>query len=293
MYAACALLSPPYSVLTYSLPAFFPAAFWQAGLRLAVPLGRGEKGALRAAVLLETSLTAHLPEGVACREIAWPLEQTPLLTPDLLALTQALACRQGVELGHVLGHVLPQGLRSTQLRLRSLLGGRARSLSLRQVALASSEERATLAAALCAGDLRFLPSGVDAAADEFCILRIDPPWPVRPSARRQVEVLDYLHERGAVSRRRLIHELGQGSTASLKSLLEAGHVALTREPDGVDEEDVTEAQALLPPPPQPFSLNTRQQAALEALTARLDSGQAGSNLLFGVTGSGKTAVYLE
>ena len=36
MYASVALLSPPYACLTYALPPEFPAAFWQAGLRLAV-----------------------------------------------------------------------------------------------------------------------------------------------------------------------------------------------------------------------------------------------------------------
>ena len=42
MYATVALLTPPYASLTYTLPPEFPADFWQPGLRVAVPLGRGE-----------------------------------------------------------------------------------------------------------------------------------------------------------------------------------------------------------------------------------------------------------
>ena len=209
MYASVALLSPPYACLTYALPPEFPAAFWQTGLRLAVPLGRGEQGALRAAVLLRVSPTTDLPENVACKTVCWPLENEALLPPDLLALALDLARRQGVEPGHILGHVLPQGLRSTRVRLHRLEAGRASALSLRQIREIQPEERRELAQALCVGAARMLAPGADAASEEFCLLRADPPWPVRPSAARQIEVLEYLHEHGAVSRRRLLQNLGQ------------------------------------------------------------------------------------
>ncbi len=288
MYASVALLSPPYACLTYALPPEFPSEFWRPGLRLAVPLGRGEQGALRAAVLLAVSLTSGLPDNVACRAVCWPLEDAPLLPPDLLALAQDLALRQGVEPGHILGHVLPQGLRSTRVRLHRLEAGRAAALSLRRIREADAGERLDLARALRAGAARMLAPGADAASEEFCLLRADPPWPVRPSATRQIEVLEYLHEHGAVSRRRLLQSLGQAAAPALQSLLKAGHLALTRE----EAEEETE-QALLPPPPAPFSLNADQSAALTGLRAALDEGAAASRLLYGVTGSGKTAVYLE
>ena len=288
MYASVALLSPPYACLTYALPPEFPAAFWQTGLRLAVPLGRGEQGALRAAVLLRVSPTTDLPENVACKTVCWPLENEALLPPDLLALALDLARRQGVEPGHILGHVLPQGLRSTRVRLHRLEAGRASALSLRQIREIQPEERRELAQALCVGAARMLAPGADAASEEFCLLRADPPWPVRPSAARQIEVLEYLHEHGAVSRRRLLQNLGQAVAPALQSLLKAGHLALTREDSGEEDE-----QALLPPPPTPVCLNADQEAALAGLRAALGEEEPASRLLYGVTGSGKTAVYLE
>ena len=288
MYASVALLSPPYACLTYALPPEFPEAFWQTGLRLAVPLGRGEQGALRAAVVLSVSPTTDLPENVACKTVCWPLENEALLPPDLLALALDLARRQGVEPGHILGHVLPLGMRSTRVRLHRLEAGRASALSLRQIREIQPEERRELAQALCAGAARMLAPGADAASEEFCLLRADPPWPVRPSATRQIEVLEFLHEHGAVSRRRLLQSLGQAAAPALQSLLRAGHLALTREESGEEEE-----QDLLPPPPTPFSLNADQAAALDGLRAALDEDAAASRLLYGVTGSGKTAVYLE
>jgi len=44
---------------------------------------------------------------------------------------------------------------------------------------------------------------------------------------------------------------------------------------------------------QPFDLMTEQQVALEAITASMDKEKAGVVLLHGVTGSGKTEVYLQ
>lgn len=118
------------------------------------------------------------------------------------------------------------------------------------------------------------------------MLRVDPPWPVRPQAARQREILDYLHERGQVSRRQLTRDLGAGSAPALRSLLQAGFVALRHA--GADEP----ADELLPPAPG-LELNGRPAAALEALRAALETERPASVLLFGVTGSGKTAVYLE
>ncbi|MDE5879168.1 MAG: primosomal protein N' [Desulfovibrio sp.] len=286
-YARVALLSPPHTTLTYRLPDFFPREFWRSGLRVAVPLGKGEKGALRAALLLDVSESADLPPGVVCKEVVWPLEMSPLLPEALVGLMRDLALRQGVEPGYVPGHVLPQGLRSTGVRLRRL-GGRAETLSLRELSSAPPEERGALARELAAGDARLLPRSADAASAEFCHLRVEPPWPVRPAARRQAAVLEFLHANGPVSRRRLLRELKDAAPA-LAALVRAGHVALV--PDGAEEEEP--GAALLAPAPARVSLNADQTAALHDLVAALDAQTAQNRLLYGVTGSGKTAVYLE
>ena len=116
---------------------------------------------------------------------------------------------------------------------------------------------------------------------------------MRPSAKRQIEILEYLHQHGSVSRRRLTQTLGQAVAPALHALLEAGHVNLCRD-NGLDDDsiDATE-QSLLPPPPPPFTLNDDQATALESMLQALQTDEAASRLLFGVTGSGKTAVYLE
>lgn len=286
-YARVALLSPPYTTLTYSLPPFFAPDFWRPGLRVAVPLGRGEGGALRAGILLDVSESADLPPGVACKEIFWPLETEPLLAPDLLELLRDLAVRQGVEPGHVAGHVLPQGLRSTAVRLRRL-GARAETLGLRDLRHVDAGTRAQLARELGSGVARLLPRSADAASEEFCHLRVESPWPVRPAATRQIAVLEFLHTQGAVSRRRLLREVKDAAPA-LAALVRAGHVALVH--DGEEEEEP--GAALLAPAPARVTLNADQAAALEGLIAALEAESPQNRLLYGVTGSGKTAVYLE
>ncbi|WP_300787675.1 primosomal protein N', partial [uncultured Desulfovibrio sp.] len=287
MFAHIALFSPPYATLTYELPSYFPADFWSAGLRVAVPLGRGT---LRAGVLLGTEEAAALPAGVACKRLAWPLETAPLLSGELLALARDLASRQGLGMGSVLGHVLPQGLRLTRIRLRELGGETAsagRTWSLHDICAAPEAEQARLAEALLCGRARLLPPGQDAAEEERLRLLTDPPWPVRPSAARQIAILDLLHERGDVSRRQLARAL-PGSATALRALLAAGLVELVHAADEDREEE-----ALLPPPPAPFALNAAQQAALSDMIGALGAGQPATRLLYGVTGSGKTAVYLE
>lgn len=284
MFARIALLSSPYSTLTYALPDIFPRDFWQEGLRVAVPLGRG---ALRAGVVLRCLEQSDLPEGVACKEVFWPLETTPLLSEEIRGLAQDLAVRQGLEPGCVLGHVLPQGLRQVDLRIRWLAADRDLSCSVKQTGALEAGLRQALALALWRGEARLLPPGRDAAGEEMCLLRVDPPWPVRPQAVRQRAILDHLYDRGQVSRRELTRALGEGCAAALRSLLRAGHVAL-RHADAGEPDD-----SLLPPSPRPFALSGDQQRVLDELCTALDAGRAGSSLLFGVTGSGKTAVYLE
>ena len=87
-----------------------------------------------------------------------------------------------------------------------------------------------------------------------------------------------------------VADLGGGAAATLKSMEKAGWLHLENEDvrrdpaaDGVDE--VLESQALV--------LNADQQRALETILAGLQTTSPKPILLLGVTGSGKTEVYLQ
>lgn len=288
MLRTVALLSPPFSSLTYAVPEWLSDCAWVPGLRVAVPLGRGM---LRAGVVLGEG--SPLPEGVTARPMLWPLETEPLLPPGHMEMVRQLALRQAVTPGQILAMVLPAGLRVTQMRLRTMEGtGKAQILLLKELPRLPSENLRRLGEAWIRGNAELLGPREDAAASELCVLRCDPPWAVRPTASRQIELLEFLLENGAVSRREVLRRLGQAAAPALESLLKNGLIALR--PLDAATEGEEPGSALLPPLTESaFRLSEPQEAALAAFRAALDAGKAASRLLFGVTGSGKTAVYME
>jgi primosomal protein N' (replication factor Y) len=288
VYYSVAILSPPYSSLQYAGPDYLPETIWQAGLRVAVPLGKG----LRAGIILEHSaVPQNLPEGVALKALCWPLEAGPLLDAVYMDMIRQLALRQGVTPGCILGHALPRGLRDAAARLRHFSGGKARILSLRTLASLTPEELVPLGLAWMRGEMDVLPARSDAALGEYCRLMADPPWQVRPAAHRQIALLEYLLEHGSTNRRALLKALGQGSASALESLVRQNIVHIGPLEDLPDADEHQEE--LLPPPPLPFDLSGEQKQALTTLREALHSRRPGSHLLFGITGSGKTAIYLE
>lgn len=87
-----------------------------------------------------------------------------------------------------------------------------------------------------------------------------------------------------------VADLGDGSAAALKSMEKAGLLRLVaeevrRDPEADVNEEVVESA--------PLALNEAQQEALEAVVSRIGHPAPKPVLLLGVTGSGKTEVYLQ
>jgi primosomal protein N' (replication factor Y) len=87
-----------------------------------------------------------------------------------------------------------------------------------------------------------------------------------------------------------VADLGDGSAAALKTMEKAGLLRLVaeevrRDPEADANEEVVESA--------PLSLNEAQQQALEAIVSRIGQPAPKPVLLLGVTGSGKTEVYLQ
>ncbi len=280
------LLSPPYGVLTYSLPPYLQREAWAQGMRVAVPLGRGT----RAAVVLSIRKNGEgPPPPPGLRSMLWPLEATPLLTPEYLDLIRQLALRQSVPAGRILGTVLPAPLRTGKVRIRFLGEGMGRDAVPSAMAGMAGAERALCAAAWMRGDAVCLSAVDDPLENEICVLGQDPPWPVRPRAARQIEVLEYLYSHGAVSRRRLVTDLGPHGASALASLAERGIVRITagEEPEARETPPSGAVSLSLS-----FSLTPEQQQAVASFMACLEKDEPGTHLLHGVTGSGKSVVYM-
>lgn len=217
------------------------------------------------------------------KNIFWPLEKVPLLPSNLLAMIRDLSLRQGITPGYVLGHVLPYGLRQPNCLIKK----GAQLLASVSLATFSKEMYEQYCADLVKDRIQLLPARTDVAANEQCVLLVDPPWPVRPAARRQLAVLDYLYQTGSINRKLLQQKLGVPCDV-LKNLEKQNLIRLEYG-DALEEEN----RGLLPPPEASFELNDAQKEALSFLTGALQMDKPATSLLYGVTGSGKTAVYLE
>ncbi len=302
MNALVTLLVPPFQDLTYALPDFFPEDFWRPGLRVAVPLGGGPA---RPGVIRATGVDA--PDGVRLKFVLWPLETEPLLGRGVMDLVAAVAERGCLEAGSAAAQLLPfaKSLDVTLRRLDAAAPGsdvpgllpglgpkrRPKGLSLAAVCQAPAAERRRLAREIMAGRARMLPPRQDAALSERCVLACEAPWPVRPNAARQLRCLETLMLQGAVNRRKLVRDLGPGGAAVVEQLTARGLVRLESDEDDARAEELNE-RLLEPARERTFTLTDAQREAVDALTPLLDGRSTAQRLLYGVTGSGKTAVYL-
>ena len=285
-----ALLSPPYATLTYRAPA--APSGWASGMRVLVPLGAS--AAPRVGVLLrpESLSEAAGRDAVELKEILWPMERSPLLDADYLELVDQLAKRLMLSPGRILGNHLPQGLRSASSAFLVFDGPKPRRLSPRAFSALAAPERARLAELWRLNRMELKDPALTGAAQEFCCVVKDPPWPVRPAAKRQMELLEHLWDCGPTPRSSLARTLGPWTGQALARLVAAGVVRIEPRPE---EFEATDAACLpdLEERGRSFALTIEQLAAVEKLAGAMDSAKPGAALLYGVTGSGKTAVYLE
>ncbi len=285
-----ALLSPPFADLTYAQPAWLPEDAFAVGTRLLAPLGKTLRVAVR---LPDAPQDRETNREFELKPALWPLERRPLADTRHLALVLALAARQLETPGRILASVMPQGLRVTRGAFSVYDGGKPRRFTPQQLARLDDSTKRELGRLWVSGNMEF--HRAKPHQQEWASVTKDPPWPVRPAARRQMAVLEYLWEHGATPREVVRKTLGPESVPVLPTLAERGLVTLGPPPQSCEDPEADlcddDASAVR------YELTAAQRAAVEAFTAALDqalaTGKGGAHLLYGVTGSGKTAVYLE
>ena len=106
------------------------------------------------------------------------------------------------------------------------------------------------------------------------------------SAAMQRQVLELLCSVGSVAVKDLCYFTG-ASTATVNRLEKLGYLTLSHRP-------VLRCREIRPAKlTGPLVLNDEQQACFEGLSAQMESPEPGVALLYGVTGSGKTSVYIR
>ena len=99
-------------------------------------------------------------------------------------------------------------------------------------------------------------------------------------------VLDCILQAGALPEKELCYRTGAGASV-VKTLVKQGILLAETQPERLLP------QTAEPAPPQPFSLNEEQQLACDGLQALLEKQGPEAALLYGVTGSGKTRIYIR
>lgn len=306
--AANYAIDKPYS---YLVPAGMEL---QPGMRVMVPFGRGNRPAEGVA------LTVAAGEQVGLKTVSQCLDEQPLLSETMLRLAAFLRERYFCTFYEAIRAMLPAGLwfqsRDTvfltedtawregckrQPDARVILqylddcGGQAPETALRQ--LVEPEEAFQTAMRYLArkkwirtqtdflrrvGDKTEQIATIATSAEEAMEYAAKRP----KSAAMQRAVLELLCSVGSVSVKELCYFTG-AKPATVRRLAELGYVELTDRP-------LLRCREIQPARLDgPLVLNEQQQAAFSGLLSQMRQAEPGVALLYGVTGSGKTSVYLK
>jgi primosomal protein N' (replication factor Y) len=299
--------------LTYRFPPSWPVA---TGQRVLVPL------ATRKATGIVLGPTSKLAPGIEVREALRTLDPEPALSPELVRLGLWISDYYLAPPGEVFRAMLP--LRQETRRARQVHLTEEGRRKLQELAAGPPEESNT---SQDAGLLAYLdrrpgasfeilqrkfPDAYARALDEKWLtveevkkersrrqvfaVRLAGPLPehqlrLSPVAKRIIEVLE---QQGPAEDHRPLLESARAQLANLRKLDQAGLIELSESgwqgAHSVLRERDAPATAGETPAPR---LTPAQSAVLADLFPRLDSGGFGVVLLHGVTGSGKTEIYLH
>ncbi|MCU1264834.1 MAG: replication restart helicase PriA [Acidobacteria bacterium] len=316
-YADVALPLHVDQTFTYRLPELMREVA-QPGARIVVPFGR--KLLTGYVVDLRNSLkedsTLHESEIKEAEEL---IDAVPLIAPDVLALTRWVSEYYAAPWGEVLKAALPPGItesveqllsltakgieatrqipetgvQTNKAQLLTLLAARGQ-LSLRAAASALGQMQVVNAARALerAGAVVITQATRGALAKEKVqravrlISKMDPgDTSITAAQRRVVQSLEIAN--GLLPLRALLRT-AQVSESTIKTLQKKAYVEIFSEPVRRDPL----AKAALPPP-ETHQLTESQTFVLNEIEAQLMQKTYGTFLLHGVTGSGKTEVYIR
>ncbi len=292
------------NTLTYLVPDSFTV---QPGQRVQVPL------ATRKATGIVLRAGSTLPPGIAARPILRVLDEEPVLTPELIELGLWIADYYSAPIGEVYRAMLP--LRAETRRARSVRLSELGQRKLQEINQSGQDppdpasdllNYLTTRGSASVPVLRqkFSEPLMQALKEKWVVVneeerqrtqrqvyavRLAGPLPDKPLRLSPVakRILEALENDGASPDHRELLTAARADLAALKKLGATGLIELSpaqkSSPPG-------EAWAELG---ASFILTAGQNSVLDDLTKQLESGKFQTVLLHGITGSGKTEIYLR
>lgn len=306
--AATFAIDKPYS---YRVP---EGIHLQPGMRVQVPFGRGNRRTEGIVLAIKAGTEESL------KMIDCSLDEAPVLTQHMLRLAAFMRERYFCTLFDAARAMLPAGLwfktknnitltedrswrdkklrqseAANLLKLLEDLGGQAEEETLRHAVPDPDKLEAALSYLL---KKKWITAQTDFfhrisdKTEQIATLAASPEEAMayaahRPrSALQQKAVLELLCSLNSVSVKELCYFTGAKPT-TVRRLAELGYVSLSQRP-------VLRCREIRPAQVDgPLVLNREQQAAFDGITRQMESPTPGCALLYGVTGSGKTSVYLK
>lgn len=239
LVASVVFAERPYGPLDYLVPESLRAAV-EPGRRVRVPLGRGDRPMIGYCV----AVSPPTPGSRALKEIRGVVDDRPLLTPSMLALTHWMSEYYLCPHGQVLEGVVPAGVRvqagtreQTFLSVPTAVAARLTQLDLPRAQAAALQALAASPHPLTSAQL---------AAAARCTM-----GPINELRKKEL----------------IRAEVKRVRTAEFKDT-----------PTRIESH---------------LDLSSSQQQALDTILAAVESRTARTLLLYGVTGSGKTEVYIR
>ena len=317
-YARVAFPLPEDLTFSYAIPARLQS-FVQRGSRVLAPLGQGT----REGVIVDLMDEPDLPDdSIEIKNLTDCLDDTPTFSDELLTLTKWMSEYYLSSWGEALRCAAPAAVRTRQNRVVHLLATDEQIANMRQsrqteiLSILSEDDGLSIhqiarrmgvgvsklrqaLSALQEKGLVELRSNIQPKARPQTISVVSPAKPVseieaqipelESRAPKQAEMLRILQ--GCSDETLTTTELIKRADTSLsglqslegKGLIHIESVQIVRNPLSLDPVAST----------QPLTMNPDQATALQAIQGAIDSDRRELFLLHGVTGSGKTEVYMQ